>query len=158
MHNANTYTVGGLTVATAATANHGVFGLWNPSGSKRLTVTAIGICAVAAPGAGSGIKVVRMTARGTAGSTVTPDADNRGDGAITTQSGALLDLATYTVQPTLASPPMEAWVLAAVIGSGIILPLNNGLGYDILPGTGLAVVTRAAIIVPACEVFVTFEE
>lgn len=154
----NTYTVGGLTVASAATANHGVCMLWNPSGSKRLTVMAFGIVAVAAPGAGSGIRVVRATARGTAGSTVTPDADNRGDGTVAPQTGAVLDLATYTGQPTIASPALEAWVLAAVIGSGVILPLNNGQGYDILPGTGLAIVNRAAIAVPACEVFFTWEE
>ena len=154
----NTYTVGGTTVATGALANNGIATLWNPSATKRLTVTSFGIVAIAAPGAGAGIRVARLTARGTPGSTVTPLANNRGDGSVAPQSGALLDLATYTVQPTLATPAMESWVLAAVIGSGVILPLNNGLGYDLLPGTGLAIVTRAAIIVPACEVFFTFEE
>jgi hypothetical protein len=149
----------GITVATAATDAHAVFGVWNPSGTKRIRLIEFGICAIAAPGAASGFEFRRCSARGTPGTTVTPGVENSDDRDATPDSGWLLDLATYSVQPTLLanSPLPPAWILAAVIGSGIIYPYA-GPGITIPPGTGIVCVTRAAIAVPACEISVAVGE
>lgn len=150
------YSARGRTVASNGTANHGVAALWNPHATQRLRVREIGLVAAAAPGAGSTILVARISARGTAGSTVTPtiaSAHNRG---IDRPSGALLDLATYSVQPTVDGIALRGWVLAAVAASGVILPFRDGI--EIPPGAGLAIVNGAAIAVPASDVYFEWEE
>lgn len=146
------YTVNGLTVATAATHAHAVAQIWNPSGTKRIELAEIGICAVAAPGAASGFVIRRTSARGTPGSTVTPTAEHGYSRDAVPDSGFLLDLAAFTVQPTLIAGELgPGWILAAVIGSGIIYQYG-GRNLTIPPGTGIAIVNRAAIILPASEV------
>ena len=149
------FSVGGLTVATAATDAHAICAIWNPDGAKRIWLHEVSVFAAAAPGAGSGFEIRRITARGTAGSTVTPDADNAHEDGDVPASGFLLDLATYSGQPTTATPAMQGFVFAAVAASGVILPLRR---IAIPPGTGIALVNRAAIIVPACEVGFVVEE
>jgi hypothetical protein len=150
------YSVNGLTVATAATVDHAIAAIWNPDANRRIWAHEVSIFAAAAPGAGSGFELRRITARGTAGSTVTPDADNAHEANVAPASGFLLDLATYSAQPTLATPPLGlGFVFAAVAASGIVMPLRRIM---IPAGTGLALVNRAAIIVPACEVSWVIEE
>ncbi len=150
------YRVNGLTVATAATADHGICALWNPHSTQRIVVTEISLSAVAAPGAAAGVELRRISARGTPGSTVTPAIQQHSERAVAPVSGALLDLATYTVQPTAEAGGLWGWVLGAVIGCGFIYPIPKG--FVIGPGAGLALVTRAAIAIPACEVGVVWEE
>jgi hypothetical protein len=150
------YRVNGVTVATAATDAHAVAALWNPHATARIRVVEISLVAVAAPGAGAGIELRRITARGTPGSTVTPAIQQHDARAIAPPSGALLDLAAYTVQPTLEAGGLWGWVLGAVIGSGFIYPVP--LGIVVPPGAGLALVNRAAIIVPASEVAIVWQE
>jgi hypothetical protein len=150
------YRVNGLTAASAATVDHGVACLWNPHATKRIKVTEISLVAVTAPGAGAGVELRRCTARGTPGSTVTPGIQNADERDIAPPSGALLDLATYSVQPTLEANGLWNWVLGAVIGSGFIYPI--ALGETVVPGSGLVLVNRAGIIIPACEVTFAWEE
>jgi hypothetical protein len=149
--------VRGLTAATAATADHAIAAVWNPSGTKRITLLEIAIFAAAAPGAGAGFYLRRMSARGTAGSTVTPIASNAYANDATPDSGWVLDLATYSVQPTLVALPGLGYgfVFAAVQASGIIIPCR---GIVIPPGAGVALVNRAGIIVPASEVSVVVDD
>lgn len=116
----------------------------------------IGLVAVAAPAAGSGIELRRMSARGTAGSTVTPAIQQHDARELAPPSGALLDLATYSAQPTVEAGGLMAWVLGAVIGSGFIYPIPRGI--RVKPGAGLVMVTRAAIAVPACEAWFVWTE
>lgn len=150
------FSVGGLTVATAATDAHAICAIWNPDAAKRIWLHEVSCFAAAAPGAGAGFEIRRITARGTAGSTVTPDADNAHEDGDVPASGFLLDLATYSAQPTTATPPLSpGFVFAAVAASGIILPLRR---IAIPAGTGIALVNRAAIVVPACEVGFVVEE
>jgi hypothetical protein len=148
------YSVRGLTVATAATADHAIFSVWNPSGTKRIELLEIGVFAVTAPTAGAGFYRRRITARGTAGSTATPTAANALEADAAPDSGFLLDLAVFTVQPTLAAAPGmgPAVVMPNSIGAGVIIPF----AYDTIipPGQGVAFCNRAAIIMPACEVWV----
>lgn len=150
------FSVNGLTVATAATDAHAICAIWNPDAAKRIWLHELALFAVAAPGAGAGFEVRRITTRGTPGSTVTPNANNAHEDGDVPASGFLLDLAAYTVQPTTATPPLcHGFVFAAVAASGVVLPLRP---IAIPPGTGIALVNRAAIIVPACEVSFVVEE
>lgn len=106
--------------------------------------------------ASDSVKIERITARGTAGSTVTPDADNSGMADATSPAGALLDLAAYSVQPTRAAPALYGWVAPAVAGAGIIIPFPRGIWVP--PGTGLALTQRAATVWPTSEVTFVFED
>ena len=146
----------GLTVATAATIDHAIASVWNPHATKRIWLHELSIFAAAAPGAGSGFELRRITTKGTPTATITPDADNSHEDATAPVSGWVLDLGPFTAgQPTLQTPPFFGFVFAAVAASGIILPLRR---IGIPPGTGIALVNRAAIIVPACEVGAVVEE
>ena len=150
------YSARGVTAATAATADHTVFGLWNPDSLKRITLLEIGLFKTTGGTAGDSIYLGRTTARGTAGSTVTPDADNAWTGDDIPSSGALLDLAAYSVQPTKATPNLWGWVAAAVAASGVIWPCARGIAIP--PGTGVAINQRVATIWPISEVYAVWEE
>ena len=82
---------------------------------------------------------VRTSTRGTPGSTVTPDIDNDYNRAVAPASGALLDLADYTVAPTLQPPRLMRYTLTAT-GGGILIELDR---LAIPPGTGLAIEATA---------------
>lgn len=146
----------GFNAATAATADHALFGVWNPDSAKRIKVLELGVFKSGAGVAADSVYVCRSTARGTAGSTVTPDADNAWDGDDIPASGWLLDLSSYSVQPTKGSPNLWGWVAAAVAGSGIIWPTPRGIWVP--PGTGLVVAQRVATAWPASEVYAVVEE
>ncbi len=150
------YSVNGLSVATAVTDAHAICAVWNPHATKRIKARQVAAFAVAAPGAGSGFELRRISARGTAGSTVTPTIVNSHIRDIAPPSGFLLDLAAYTVQPTLEAIALGVgFVFAAVAASGAVLPLDD---IEILPGAGLAMINRAGIIVPACEISWVIED
>lgn len=145
------YRVSGTTAATAATDQHAIAAIWNPHSTKRLWVKEIAVVAFAAPGAGAGFLVRRITVRGTAGSTVTVGAVNSCENPGTVPlTGSLLDLAAYSGQPTITTGELDGWVFAAVTASGIIRPYPEGI--EVGPGTGLAIVNRAAIAFPTSEV------
>lgn len=147
----------GTTAATAATDQHAIAAMWNPSGTKAIRVYEIGLVAFAAPGAGAGFLVRRSTAQGTPGTSVTLAAvHDLARGATAPQSGAILGLAAYTVQPTLTASELFGWVFAAVTASGIILPIPEGI--EVGPGAGLVLVNRAAIAFPTSEVSFAGEE
>src|SRR5436190_19292569 len=99
------YSVRGAPAATAATADHAIFAVWNPSGTKRIELIELGYFALTAPAANAGCYLRRITARGTAGSTATPSASNSFQNDAAPDSGFLFDLAAYSVQPTLAAAP-----------------------------------------------------
>lgn len=153
------YRVRGVNVATAATIDHALASVWNPSATKRIYLVECSYCAQAAPAGTSGLYLRRITARGTAGSTATPAAPNSEENDAVPDSGFLLDLAVFTVQPTLAAAPGMglSWNLAAVIGSGFVYPIA-GRGIAIPPGTGIALLNHAATIVPAGDVGVVVDD
>lgn len=126
------YRVAGRTAATAA-VNNAVCTLWNPSTAFRIHVIEFGVFITTAGTAAQTIIVQRATARGTAGSTVTPDIDNDSDRLLVPPSGALLDLAAYSAQPTFDASELFRFPLANVAGSGVVIPFD----VDIPPGTGL---------------------
>ena len=146
------FRVSGRSGATAATDAHALFAIWNPHSTARLRVLDSHINATVAPGAGAGLELRRITARGTAGSTITPTIENDDARAVAPPSGALLDLAVYSVQPTVvaAAGALFSWTYAAVAASGLIVPF--GTGIEVPPGTGLAWLNTSAIIFPISEV------
>lgn len=150
------YYVRGFTAATAATADHAIAQLWNPSGTKRIRALEIGIFKAGAGAANDSLYLCRTTTIGTVGSTVTPDADNSAEGDVAPDSGATLGLAAYTVQPTKATPALYGWVAPVVAGAGIIIPLARPI--VIPPGTGLCLAQRVATAWPVSEVTYVFED
>ncbi len=151
------YTVRGRTVATAATLDHALCGLWNPHGTQRIKVINFTVFKTAAGTAADAFRLKRATARGTAGSTVTPDIDNHSERAAAPVSGALLDLAAYSVQPTLdASELGPEFVAAAFAAAGIVYAIPGGV--VIPPGTGLVLAQTAATIWPVSGVSFTWLE
>lgn len=156
---ADPYYIRGFTSATAATADHCIAELWNPGTvtGRRIQVVEIGIFKAGAGAANDSIYIARTSARGTAGSTVTPTSANAGENDSSPPSGALLDLAAFSVQPTRqAAPYMYGWVAPAVAGAGIIIPFPRGI---IVPsGTGLGIFIRAAAAWPTSEVTFVVED
>lgn len=149
------YGVGGRSVATAATLNHAGAALWNPSTNIQLSVYEIHWFKTVATADSLGLG--RITTRGTPGSTVTPDADNNfGRSKNTPGSGALLDLAAYTLQPTLATPPILRSNLPAAIGAGLIWVFNQP--WIIPPGEGLCIFTPLAVILQPGDVNFIWDE
>jgi len=152
------YIVRGRTAATAATADHAVFGVWNPHATQRIKLIQWSLFKTGAGTAGDTIRFRRSTARGTAGSTVTPDIDHHSERAIAPPSGFLLDLAAFSVQPTLdASELGTGWVAAAFAAAGGVFAIPGGI--VIPPGTGIVAIQTAATIWPISEVtVVTLED
>lgn len=151
------YTVNGTTAASAATDQHAIIQVWNPHATRIITLLELGIVAFAAPGAGAGFIIRRSSARGTPGSTVTPNAEHDTQRRAVPGSGFLVDLAAFSAQPTLVAGDLgPAWVFAAVAASGIVIPIPRGIGIP--PSTGLVVVNRAAIAFPTSEIFVLVED
>ncbi len=149
--------VRGRTAATTAAADVAIAQLWNPHASMRLMIWEMWLCANVAPAASAGFYIRRTTARGTAGSTVTPAAVNDTEGALATVSGALLDLAAFTVQPTFAAlPAMGAWTIGAASGSGVMIPFPRGI--EVPAGAGLALATTQAVAITVSDVVFVFQE
>ena len=146
------YTVRGRSAATVATADHVIAQVWNPHASARIKVVSFAIFKQGGAGAaGDSLRLRRSTARGTAGSTVTPDIDTHSERAIAPPSGFLLDLAAFSVQPTLDTSDFGiGWTAPAVVGAGIVYPIPSGI---VVPfGTGLVLVQVAATVWPISEI------
>lgn len=149
------HSVAGRTAATAATANHVGAQFWNPHASARMWVTAIDWCKATVATA-DGFTLRRSTARGTAGSTVTPDIDNSAERDNVNVAGILLDLAAFSAQPTLDASELWRWPLPAAIGSGV-MKVFPGKGISVPFGTGLCIVTNGAVILQPADVTFFFE-
>lgn len=150
------YVVGGKAAATAATADHAIAGVWNASTSKRIKVTEIHAFAITA--VAIELVVRRTTARGTPGSTITPTSVNEMEQVANPASGFLLDLAAYTVQPTLAGTTNDLYgtQIPAAIGAGIMFQCAD-FGIEIPAGSGIALTSRVAAAAQ-CRVTVVVED
>ena len=151
------YSVRGFTTATASAADETVCALWNPHATRRIQVLEFGVYRTGITGLIPTIDGI--TARGTAGSTVTPDADNGWDTDDTPPSGVLLDLAAYSVAPTFAAPRLFGARLGGGTGSGgsgYVWVFASGLALP--PSRGLALRSRAVEVWTASEVYYVWEE
>jgi hypothetical protein len=150
------YSVRGFTAATAASADQVVCALWNPASAQRIKVLEFGFYKTGI--LSKNPNIVNITTRGTPGSTVTPDADNGWDASDIPPSGALLDLAAYSVQPTLGSPRLGGAYHTGLTGgeaSGYVWVFADGLMVP--PGKGFALLSRDASC-SASEVYYVWEE
>ncbi len=158
-----TFMISGRTAATAATANHVLAQLWNPATAYRLKVVEVWISANAAPTASTSLYLVRTSARGTPGTSITTTIDNDTERKLAPISGSIIDFAAFSVQPTFSPAAgtntagmFATWTYAAVAGSGIIMPIPRGI---IIPaGFGLAIAQKTAVIFPISDVGFVVEE
>src|SRR5207344_2116134 len=94
------YVAGGRTVATAATINHVAAQLWNPSTTMPIYVKQFWVVTTSATV--SNLAINRSTNKGaTPTTTVTPDIDNDIENYVAPVTASILELATFTTQPTL---------------------------------------------------------
>ncbi|MGH2690734.1 MAG: hypothetical protein ACRDKW_18285 [Actinomycetota bacterium] len=149
------YSVAGRSADTAATANHVAAQLWNPSAIKALEVVEILVVQVGATVSNHSLQ--RSTARGTAGSTVTPDIDNDYSRALAPPSGVLLDLAAFSVQPTLAGPDAFRANAPAAAGVGFGWSFYSK-PYEVPPGTGVCILTPVAVILQDSDFTFVFDD
>lgn len=150
------YRVAGRTADTAATADHVAAALWNPSSVKGIYVEEVHWALVGATASNPGL--IRTSTRGTTpGSTVTPDIDNDDAGALAPVSGALLDLAAWTTQPTVQGPYMMRTNIAAAAGAGFIWVFRDP-GIFVKAGSGLAIATPVAVILQDSDVSFVWSE
>jgi len=151
------YSVAGRTAATSGATNDVACALWNPHGSLPLAVRQIFITATTA--GAPGINVRRITARGTASTTVTPNLDNSYDRRDAPATGALLDLA-YSVQPTIVDSGVSTSCMASdmvgEIGTGIMFPFPFPI--TVPAGTGLALISTGTTVIPVSDVYFEFED
>jgi len=151
------YIVRGRTVATAATIDHAIFSIWNPHATQRIKLIQWSIFKEGVGTAADGVRFRRISARGTAGSTVTPTIEHHSERAIAPPSGFLLDLAAFSAQPTLIAGELGiGWVAAAIAAGGGVFAIPGGI--IIGPGTGLACLQTKATIWPISEVSVVVLE
>lgn len=151
------FAIAGRSANTAATADHVAAQLWNPDATRSLWVVEIHI--QKSTTATTDVHgVVRSSARGaTPTTTSTPDLDNDFEREITPDTGAVLELATFGTQPTVAGPYMYRGILPAAIGSATqyVFP---GRGIKVPPGTGLCVATPVSTILQASDFSFIFWE
>jgi hypothetical protein len=98
------------------------------------------------------IAVRRTSAKGTAGTTVTPNSSNSASGRLAPPSGATLELATFSAQPTLlaSSVDMLRANFPAAIASGAMYSFQ--VPIEIPAGQGLAIITPPAVILQPADV------
>lgn len=155
------WSISGRGLATAGTINHVLAQLWNPSSTRTIWCTAIGYSKTAATA--DVVAVKRSSARGaTPTSTVTPTISSDWEREISPPSVSVLELATFTTQPTLdaSSVPFFQYGLAAAIGAGFIIPFETKdlQGFKILPGSGLCLYSPTAAITQVADVFFNIYE
>lgn len=157
------YSIRGRSAATTAASGEAICQLWNADTNNALTLYELGISL--SGNVCSRVNLARTTARGTAGSTETPDGDNAwaGDG-VAPLSGALLDLADFTTNPTYAAPRLEGWArdtTGARTGSeGWCFVWTFPDGVEVAQSSGVAVehVSAAADSVAAAECYAVWGE
>jgi hypothetical protein len=151
--------IGGKTAATAATIDHAVFGIWNPHATKGVFVKTVELFIAAATACELALR--RGSARGTAGSSVTAAREHDEMYGAAPQSGLILDLAAYTVQPTLlgttAANKLSSTNFGAVAGAGVMWEFREP-GVFVPAGAGLFGVTVTAVAFPVSDVNVRFDD
>lgn len=139
------YAASGVTVATAATADNAVCGIWNPSTSKSVFIKEFHLFKTAA-GAADIPKIRRTSARGTSASSFTPGIGCNLDHALAPESGIILDL-DWSAEPTLVTGELYSGVAPAAIGSGFMWVFPDP-GIQVKQSAGLVIVTGSALAFP----------
>ncbi len=154
------YSVRGFSPSFSGNTDDGFAHLWNPDTAQRLRVIEFGYHNASAGTSTQRFRLFRTTGRGTPGSTVTPDADNAWDVNDSPPSGALLDLAVFTIQPTKADPGLQGIHHSTggtgTPGTGFVYRPDRPLWVP--PGTGLLLAYGSIDFWPSCEVYVVWYE
>jgi len=150
----NRYSVTGLTTATAATNAVGIATLWNPSTAKSIFIVGIKVYKTIATVDVHAL--ARISVRGTAAATVTPDIDNDYDHGLAPVSGALLDVGAYSGALTALTPSLESIYLPAAIGSGYNIVFPKAI--QVKQSAGFGIITGAAVIGQPCNVTFIWDE
>lgn len=152
------YSVRGVGVAGAG-AGSVAFSLWNPHTSQILKLKRIVLSLQNGGSVGAIAIFQRSSTRGTPASTVTPGVSNDSKRGAAPPSGALLDLGTFTVQPTLDTDELFSFAqLGGASGGDADLSTYDfpGDGFYIPPGTGLCLARN--LNNPTYEVSLTWIE
>lgn len=138
--------------ATAATATHAGFGLWN-SGTGQIFLKEI--WATKTTAIADVPCLIRNTTRGTPASTTTPTSANGADVWPDTPLG-LLDNGPYSAQPTIGAIYMVRDTIAGAIGAGFkwIFPRP----IEIIGSTGVVVVTPSNLALQPYDFTFIWEE
>lgn len=151
------YAVSGRNELSGSSANVSVGAvLWNPHASISLFVSALSFFTGSAAVADIGI--TRSSSRGTPVASITPDLDNDFARRIAPISGAVIDHNFGANNPTLVttSPYLAIGYCVAVIYSGFSFVFNKPI--EVPAGTGLALVTQVASVIPAGNVTFVWDE
>lgn len=143
----NKHYLGGRSTATAATARNVACAIWNPHSTSRIFLYEVWTFPTTA--AATNLAIARITARGTATTSVTAAIDHAIERDTAAPSGFILDLA-YSAQPTVSASNNAAGILPATIGNGVILGFSDPI--TIPPGTGVALITTQTAAYPASDV------
>lgn len=143
----NKHYIGGRTTATAATARNVAGAIWNPHSTSRIYLYEVWTFPTTA--AATNLAIARITARGTASTSVTAAIDHAIERDTAAPSGFILDLA-YSAQPTVSASNNAVANLPATIGNGVMFGFSDPI--SIPPGTGIALITTQAAAYPASDV------
>lgn len=157
------YYATGITTAAVATGDS-FAQLWNPAANRRIKVVEVAWGMRGDFDAQQGrITLERSTGRGaTPNNTVTPDADNSGEGDAAPNSAAVLEMGPFGTDPTYAAPALEALFVDQPSGTAhqpyALLPIPRGIWLP--PGSGLCWVFTipGGGTYPNTEVSVVFED
>ena len=114
--------------------------LWNPSSTRIITVTEVGLFFADTTGtAGQKFYLARGTSRGTISTSVTPDANNALEGDSAPPSGVILDydITGDGVSTDILGTPLIPFFGGGTQGTGFIWPIPRGI--KVYPGTSLAI-------------------
>jgi hypothetical protein len=149
------YSAGGRSADTLATIDHCAAELWNPHASISLFVVEIQVVQI--PATASNHALIRSSAKGTAGSTVTPDIDNHYARRYAPISLTTLELAAFSAQPTLQGPYMARANTPAAAASGFVWSFHDE-PVEVPAGTGLCIVTPVAVILQDSDFTFVWDE
>ncbi len=143
------YYVKALSVATAGAGNEAVIEIWNPSSVRSIELLELAMVGSLSQNAGVDITTRRISAKGTAGTTVTPAAAHHAKGTAAPYSGFLI-YTGFSVEPTLVAGILHpSWATGSGRASGVLFPLPFGI--EIPAGQGMAFVQVAAVSVNDSE-------
>ena len=150
------YAISGRSLDTAATADHVGAQLWNPASARSVYVIEVAYTMVGATACFPAL--VRSSARGsTPTATATPDEDNDFDALVTPASATVLELATFSSQPTIDGPYMYRQNVPAAAGAGVIWNFADK-PIRVPAGTGLVVATPVSTILQDGDFTFVFDD
>lgn len=150
----------GASNPTAATLDHCAWNIWNPSADLSVLLHELTLSHTATAASATNIGIVRSSTEGTPAGTETPVITDDFDYDLAPTSGVRYPFAAFSVQPTLEPPYL--FRSYSPQGTGLVGFSRTWVfepePITIPPGTGLAIVTTAAVALPALWMLLVIEE